>query len=296
MLLEGNVYAAEAYAQDAADSVKQAKSERKAELKKKWAERKSMGLGSTSLSLFYDFGADRQLFTTTIEGFYADPWGSTFFFIDHDFPLAFSPAYKDLTGSERALGGTYWEISRALNFWQNSAAKDLSVHVEYNGGAYRTYSIPHSFLVGLEYFLHTRDFKNTFTLQLMYRHILYAEGDWGKGITEKHHQSLVPLQFTFVWGMKDLGGVKGLSFSGYMDFWGQEHWVYPVNMGTGLTDWTSPKLSHFVFQSEPQLWYAVGQHFGCENLNLGTELELSYDFGSGQGFKCRPCLGLKWIF
>ena len=39
----------------------------------------------TNLQMFYDFGKDRQFVTTTLEGFYNDNWGNTFFFIDHDF-------------------------------------------------------------------------------------------------------------------------------------------------------------------------------------------------------------------
>lgn len=29
--------------------------------------------------------------------------------------------------------------------------------------------------------------------------------------------------------------------------------------------------------SEPQLWYNVGRWFGCPNLNIGTEIEFSYE-------------------
>jgi hypothetical protein len=39
----------------------------------------------TNLQLFYDFGKDRKHVTTTVEGFYNDKWGNTFFFIDHDY-------------------------------------------------------------------------------------------------------------------------------------------------------------------------------------------------------------------
>ena len=35
----------------------------------------------TNLQFFYDLG--RGYATTTLEGFYADNWGDTFFFIDH---------------------------------------------------------------------------------------------------------------------------------------------------------------------------------------------------------------------
>ena len=56
------------------------------------------------------------------------------------------------------------------------------------------------------------------------------------------------------------------------------------------------KTKHTIFITEPQLWYNVGRHFGCDNLNVGTEIELSNNFGTTLGFKCRPCLGLKWNF
>ena len=35
---------------------------------------------------------------------------------------------------------------------------------------------------------------------------------------------------------------------------------------------------------------------GVDNLNIGTEIELSYNFGTGKGFFVRPCLGTKWVF
>ena len=39
----------------------------------------------TNLQVFYDFGKDRKLVTTTLEMFKADDWGSTFFFVDYDY-------------------------------------------------------------------------------------------------------------------------------------------------------------------------------------------------------------------
>ena len=42
--------------------------------------------------------------------------------------------------------------------------------------------------------------------------------------------------------------------------------------------------------------HVIGQHFGVDNLNIGTEVELSYNFGTGKGFFVRPCLGTKWVF
>ena len=225
----------------------------------------------TNIQVFYDFGSDRKQVTTTIEGFYNDKWGNTFFFVDHDFN------HKD-NGDTKAITGTYMEIARCFNFWQNTKLAPLSIQVEYNGGVYKNYFINHSFLAGLDYFLHTADFKNTFNFKVLYKHICQTT-------------SKVPMQFTFVWGMQDLFGLKGLRFSGFADFWWQDHTLYTDHRGPILG-----AVSHVVFLSEPQLWYNVGQHFGVDNLNIGGEVELSYDFGSALGFWVRPCAGIKWVF
>ena len=99
------------------------------------------------------------------------------------------------------------------------------------------------------------------------------------------------MQLTFVWGLQDLFGVQGLRFSGFADFWWEDHTLFTDHGGTIL-----PEVSHTVFISEPQLWYNVGRHFGCDNLNVGGEVELSFDFGTARGFWCRPCAGIKWVF
>ena len=177
-----------------------------------------------------------------------------------------------------APSGTYFEIARCLNFWQDSALAPLSFHVEYNGGVYKGYEINSAFLVGLDYFLHSADFNNTFNFKVLYKKITYT--------TQK-----APLQFTFVWGLQDLFGAKGLRFSGFADFWWEDHMLFTDHAGVIL-----PEASHTVFISEPQLWYNIGQHMGIDNFNIGGELELSYDFGTAKGFWARPCLGVKWIF
>jgi hypothetical protein len=92
--------------------------------------------------------------------------------------------------------------------------------------------------------------------------------------------------------MQDIFGVKGLRFSGFADFWGEDVVAFAEDPDSDKF----LKEGHFVFLSEPQLWYNIGQHFGCENLNIGGEVELSYDFGTSKGFWARPCAGLKWVF
>jgi hypothetical protein len=101
--------------------------------------------------------------------------------------------------------------------------------------------------------------------------------------------------------MNNLFGVKGLTFSGFLDVWGETNsWVVKDNSLLGYhsetTDW--------VILSEPQLWYNIGQHFGCENLNIGGEVELAYNFTGAypstyndrKGFTFAPAAGIKWNF
>ena len=225
----------------------------------------------TNLQTFYDFGSDRQHFTTTLEGFYNDNWGNTFFFIDHDYN-------SKVENKVIAPSGTYLEIARCFNFWQDSALAPLSFQFEYNGGVYNGYTINNAFLLGLDWFLHSADFSNTFNIKVLYKNIARTTQN-------------APLQFTFVWGFNDLFGAKGLRFSGFADFWWEDHLLFKDHNGAII-----PATSHTVFISEPQLWYNLGQHFGCDNFNIGGELELSYDFGTAKGFWCRPCAGFKWVF
>lgn len=226
----------------------------------------------TNIQVFYDFGKDRKHVTTTVEGFYNDNWGNTFFFIDHDFN-------NRVDQKIISPNGTYMEIARCLNFWQNvPVLNGFSLQVEYNGGIYNKYAINSAFLAGIDYFVHSKDFKNTFNFKVLYKHIVGVH-------------SQVPMQFTFVWGLQDLFGAKGLRFSGFADFWWQDHDLYYDHKGDILG-----ASSKIVFLSEPQLWYNVGQWFGVNNLNIGGEVELAFDFGSAKGFWARPCAGIKWVF
>ncbi len=227
----------------------------------------------TNFQVFYDFG--RKHVTTTLEGFYNDNWGNTFFFIDYDF--------NNRDGKEIiSPNNTYFEIARCLNFWHNvPVLNGFSVQVEYNGGFgtwgnlngvpgldYGAFPVNNAFLFGIDYFIHSKDFKNTLNLKVLYKHFIGLKSN-------------VPLQFTAVWGLQDLFTAKGLRFSGFVDVWCEGNKV--------------------VVLSEPQLWYAVGQWFGVPNLNLGGEVELSYNFAgleasTGKAFNVLPCLGAKWVF
>ena len=250
-----------------------------------------MGLGFASkaqnLQVMYDFGGERQYITTTFEMYKADKWGGTFFFVDF---------YHDGKNhpNNNGMMGTYMEIERALNFWQNSKLKDLSAHVEYAGGlgVYNVgddifgYNISNAWMFGAEYFFHSKDYRNTLTVAALYKTIIGGK-------------QAVPLQFSLAWGMQDLFNVKGLRFSGFADFWWEENTWSDVNGNVIVDENGNPITTQFSFITEPQIWYSVGQFFNCPNLNIGGEVEMSYNFSGlsqREKFYVNPCLGVKWEF
>lgn len=220
-------------------------------------------LAQTNLQTYYDFGKDRGYITTTFEMFKGDEFGDTFFFIDHYF--ADSGQRKDHLAS--ALNGSYFEIERGINFWKESSLKDFSAHLEYDGSTLGA----GIFCIGGKYDIHNEDFSRLLTLYLMYdAHIGAGEAD-------------IPLKFTAVWSLQHLFGVNGLTFKGFMDLWGNN---------SVFADGTTAKFS---FLSEPQLWFNLGNAFK-NHLDIGTEIELSYNFAGNKGFMCNPCAGLRWTF
>lgn len=259
----------------------------------------------TNLQVYYDFGSlgtacenqRTNRVTTTVELFYPDNWGNTFAFVDIDYNI-------HPNDPKNTPFMTYWEIARCLNFWQQTSAKDLSLQVEYDGGlgmgknsdgTYFGYGINHATLVGLNYCLHTADYKNIFNIELLFKYVVDDLNMWrvkdGSGNWKKQKGNRIPLQFTFVWGCDDFCTLPGLRFSGFLDIWGQKQSVWDRKAST----WTDATRQSFVLISEPQLWYNVGRWFKCPNLNIGTEIEFSYNF-TGAGWMVNPCLGIKWCF
>ena len=213
----------------------------------------------TNVQVFYDFGSERQYVTTTLEGFYGDNWGDTFFFADL--------YYSNRQNTYGASNGCYFEVERGINFWKDSSLKDLSLHLEYDGATWGS-SI---FALGAKYCFHSDDFSKMFTIYAMY--------DWMFG-----QEADAPVKITGVWSWGNLFGVNGLTFKGFFDFWG-------LNNTWGLDDKTT-----FSFLTEPQIWYNVGQHFGMQQLDLGCEIEISNNFAGHKGFMCNPCAGIRWTF
>ncbi len=209
----------------------------------------------SDLQVYYDFGKDRKYVSSTFETYKADKWGDTFLFAD----FYFTDIDDRDAGMSSASNGSYFEIERGLNFWQDSKLKDLGIWIEYDGSTWGASMI----CLGAKYFLHSADFKNTATLSLMYDQNI------------KMFKSDIPFKFTASWGMQDIFNLKNLRFSGFIDIWGQE-----------------TVHGDMCVLFEPQLWYCLdGEH-----LNIGTEIEVSYNFAGHDGFMVNPCLGVKWVF
>ena len=222
----------------------------------------------TNVQTFYDFGKDRNYITTTFEMFKGDKFGDTFFFIDHYYATG---DQRSNNGVASAINGSYFEIERGINFWQDSDLKDLSGHIEYDGSTWGA----GIFCFGAKYFFHSDDYSKTFTAALMYdAHIGFGEAD-------------IPFKFSGVWGLNDIFGVSGLIFKGFIDIWG--------NNSSFLNDDLTVTDTKVSILTEPQLWYNLGSTFDG-HLDIGTEIELSYNFAGNKGFMFNPCAGLRWTF
>jgi hypothetical protein len=219
----------------------------------------SWKLSAQNVQLHYDFGADRQMPTSTFEMFRPDSVGSTFFFVDFDY----GGKVADVNGVSLA----YMEISRELKFWENPFA----IHVEYNGGMLRTANfatdINNAALFGGSYTWNNSDFTRIFSFQVLYKYI------------ERIHDA--SFQITGVWEMHFFN--RKISFTGFADFWREKTSVFD--------DDNVMSTERFIFISEPQLWYNFNK-----NISLGGEVELSNNFGAHKGFMVNPTVAVKYAF
>lgn len=216
---------------------------------------------SQDIQLHYDLGKDRHFLTSTVEMFKPDKHGSTFFFIDMNYG---DGEFGDVQGVSLA----YWEIARALKFWESP----LALHVEYNGGFGQwkfkenggAYTINDAWLGGLEYSWNAKDFSRGLTLQAMF-----------KTIRGKNKASF---QTTAVWYWNLLN--NKISMSGFADFWKEDN------------VWGTEKTK-FVFLSEPQFWYNFNKNF-----SIGSEEELGVNFTGNpeKGFRINPTIAMKYTF
>ena len=210
------------------------------------------------IQFLYD--TERGCVTTTFEMFRPDAFGSTYFFVDFD--------------ANPKVSGTYWEITRDFNFWQDSEFSWLSVQVEYAGGMNAVAgSFNNSWLGGLSYAGHSKDYSKTWSLTALYK---YIPGTVGLNGNKQEHN----FQITGVWGIAFANG--WCSFNGFFDFWREAR------------PWQG---TQYIFISEPQFWLNLYKIKGWEDIHLsiGGELELSANFVDKGLYVC-PALGLKWTF
>ena len=69
-------------------------------------------ISAQNLQLHYDMGEDRKYFTTTLEMFKPDEYGSTFFFVDFDY---------DFSGNN-GISLAYFEIARYITIYEKLRA------------------------------------------------------------------------------------------------------------------------------------------------------------------------------
>lgn len=154
-----------------------------------------IGVRGQDIQEMYD--VNRGHLTTTLEYFDIDPWGYTFLFTDIYHAGLFGPAPSHPTEFYTEIGHTF--CPKFSGAWGG-----LGLHGEWNGGNYAA----NCWLIGPEYQIASGEGSSTFTFQAMYKHICNGERNR-------------PVQFTFVWDLPCLFGVKGLHFCGFLDVWGE---------------------------------------------------------------------------
>ena len=213
-----------------------------------------------NIQLHYDLGEDRKFFTTTVEMFKPDKYGSTFFFIDMDYS-------SDARNVDNGISLAYWEIARAFAWNEN---QKFMPRVEYNGGVFKLdgdlpwVAIENCWLAGVEHTWASADFSKILTLQANYKYIKDKED--------------ASFQITAVWTVNFLK--DKMSFMGFADFWKEGmDWN-----GDGKVD------TDFRFLAEPQIWYNFNKHFSA-----GSEIELGNNF-VGDKFNVCPTIAVKATF
>ncbi|GAF03062.1 DUF5020 family protein [Saccharicrinis fermentans] len=211
-----------------------------------------------NVQLHYDFGEERQMFTTTFEMFKPDKMGSTFFFIDLDYDT-------DKRGVDNGVSLAYMEIARSFK-WNET--QKLEPRIEFNSGNAYFGAIKNAWLVGAQYTFNNADFSKILTVQANLKHI-----QDGKINEDYSQENLLGFQLTAVWGLHFAD--RKISVTGFADFWREDNYFNDEK---------------FVFLAEPQFWYNFNK-----TISLGTEIEMSNNFADDK-FVINPTLAAKWTF
>ena len=217
-------------------------------------------ISAQNLQLHYDMGEDRKYFTTTLEMFKPDEYGSTFFFVDFDY---------DFSGNN-GISLAYFEIARYITIYEK-----LDFTLQYNDGITSVpiqelgniaVTLNQTFLVGISYPIDLGFvILNT---ELLYRKTYGSKGADG--------------QLAIVWFVPFFE--DNLHFTGYLNFWSQDEKLRAGTTGTNDKE--------IVFLTEPQIWYNIDNH-----VSVGTEFEISNNFLPFQKeIKVMPTLAIKWNF
>lgn len=175
--------------------------------------------------------------------------------------------FVDMDYTSKGIASAYWEIARELQFW----TPPFSVHVEYNGGTSNLFSFKNCYLGGATYSYNNADFSKGFTITPMFKYIQKIDNPCS-------------FQLTGTWYVHFAAG-KG-TFSGFADFWREKDKI------------TNPH-GDYIFLSEPQIWLNLNKFKKINpkfNLSIGSEVELSNNFGTRDGFYVVPTLAMKWSF
>ncbi|MGE5433095.1 MAG: DUF5020 family protein [Syntrophomonadaceae bacterium] len=173
-----------------------------------------------NLQLHYDMGKDRHYFTSTIEMFKPDEYGSTYLFVDMDYNR----------GGNKSASLAYFEIARYVSL---PFVKGLSATVQYNDGMIynkdldKDFPLGHVWLAGFSYPIDLGFV--TLNTDLLYRADYLSE-------TKSN------AQVTTVWFKAFFD--NRINFTGFMDIWSTKQ----------------AGKNQIVLLTEPQIWYNIYHH------------------------------------
>lgn len=150
-------------------------------------------INAQNIQLHYDLGEDRDYFTSTIEMFKPDEYGSTFFFVDFDFNAP----------GNNSISLAYFEIARYISI---PGVNGLSGTIQYNDGTAPWGPLGHIVLAGLSYPIDLGFV--TLNTDILYRKDYLSDGS--------------DFQLTTVWFKPFFDGK--LIFSGFLDLWSGDYW------------------------------------------------------------------------
>lgn len=214
------------------------------------------GLRSQNIQLHYDFG--RSLYDKDYAG---RPVLTSTVEKFHPDTWGSTFFFVDMDYNSEGVAAAYWEIAREVKFWKGP----FSTHLEYNGGLAKGFSYNNAYMLGGTYTYDNASFSKGFSLTAMYKYI-------------QKHRSPNNFQLTGTWYVHFCNHL--FTFSGFADCWREE-------TAFGKT----------IFMAEPQFWVNLNRMKGVNknfNLSVGTEVELSNNFGGREGFYAIPTLALKW--